>query len=270
MRLNLIALFNLIWFVVAAFPFVGHAAPQIVALIATETPLPLNCSAGVCTVEVSGACLQEHRKAPTTGTAYRAAKGAGLTLVVESRSGETRTMAVEELVEIRSLRLFNSMSITLPQQLVNNLGEDIVSASLSVAPMTSLLPVAEAGDPDPLTEKEIRETTGRLRATAENAIGHDKANVKATRILSHFVNSLPADNSVGAEGLADLYNQEIVRKTATEVPAAEKLVTRALESCRKKLRVEHTPHLRACLSSEHDILNSNTTQDVWRSLRPSG
>ena len=270
MRLNLISLFAMVWFLVAAFPLAGHTAPQILALVATDAPLPLHCSAGMCKVEVSGVCLQEHRKAPEAGTAYRVTNEAGLTLVVQDGKGRTRAMAVDKLVQIRSLRLFNSLSISLPHELIENLGEDIVSASLSVAPMTTLLPEAEAGDPNPLSEKEIRETTGRLRALAEDAIGHDQVNLQATRILNHMINRLPADTPVGAEGLANLRDHKMIAKAAAEMPKAAKLINRALDGCREKLRVERTPHLRACLSNEHDILNSNTTQNVWRSLRPSG
>jgi len=188
---------------------------------------------------------------------------------VQGRDGNTQTMAVDELVEIRSLRLFNSLSISLPERLVQALSEDVVLASLSVAPLTSLLPVTEVGDPSPLSKNEIREYTGRLRTLAESAFSRDKANLDATRILNHMVNRLPADIPVGAEGIATIFGKTMIEKTAAEMPSVAKLVTRALDTCREKLRVERTPHLRACISNQHDILNSNTTQNVWRSLRPS-
>ena len=270
MRLKFFSAIALIWSFVVAFPFAGFAAPQILGLVATVTPLPLRCVEGVCSVEVSGVCLQEHREAPDSGTAYRVAEGSKLTLVVQGRDGVTQTIGVNEFVEIRSLRLFNSLSISLPERLVQDLSEDVVLASLSIAPLTSLLPVPEVDDPSPLSESEIREYTGRLRALAEGAIGLDKANLNATRVLNQMVNRLPADIPVGAEGIAGLLDHTMSRKTAVETPSVARLVTRALDTCREKLRVERTPHLRACISNQHDILNSNTTQDVWRSLRPSG
>ena len=269
MRTKLISIFAFILSVVAAFPFAGNAAPQILGLVATATPLPLRCVEGVCSVEISGVCLQEHRPAPVTGTAYRAVKGSELTLVVQNRDGVKQTMAVAELVEIRSLRIFNSVSVSLPEHVVQKLSGDVVQASLSVGPLTSVLPVAEADDENPLSEAEIRDYTGPLRAVAETAIGRDKANLTATRILNHMVNRLPADTSFGAARIATVRDQTMSRKTAAEMPAVARLVTRALDTCREKLRVERTPHLRACIANQHDILNSNTTQNVWRSLRPS-
>ncbi len=268
MRAKLMSAFAFFLSVVAAFPLTGHAAPQILGLVATATPLPFSCVDGVCSVEVSGVCLQEHRPAPVTGTAYRAVKGSELTLVVQNRDGVKQTMAVAELVEIRSLRVFSSVSVSLPEHVVQKLSGVGVQAFLSVGPLTSVLPVAEAGDENPLSEKEIRDYTGPLRRVAENAIGRDNANLTATRILNHLVNRLPADPSFGAERLAAVRDQTMSRKTAAEMPAVARLVTRALDTCREKLRVEATPHLRACIANQHDILNSNTTQAVWRSLRP--
>ncbi len=269
MRTKLISMFAFILSVVAVFPFAGKAAPQILGLVATTTPLPLSCVKGVCSVEISGVCLQEHRPAPVTGTAYRAVKGSELTLVVQNRDGVKQTMAVAELVEIRSLRVFSSVSVSLPEQIVQELSGDVVVASLSVGPLTSVLPVAEAGDENPLSEKEIHDYTGPLRAIAENAIGRDNANLTATRILNQMVNRLPADTSFGAERIATVRDQTMSKKTVAERPAVARLVTRALDTCREKLRVEATPHLRSCIANQHDILNSNTTQNVWRRLRPS-
>jgi hypothetical protein len=268
MRIKFIPVFAIIWFFVAAFPFAANAAPQILGLVATATPLPLSCVEGVCSVEVSGVCLQEHRQAPATGTVYRVANGSKLTLIVQSRDGITQTMVVNELVEVRSLRVFSSLTISLPERLVQDLSKDVVLASLSVAPLTSLLPVPEVGDANPLTEKEIREYTGPLRTLAESALGHDKTNLNATSILNHMVNRLPANRPVGAEGIVKVLGQVMNKKTAAQMPSVARLVTRALDTCREKLRVERTPHLRACLSNQHDILNSNTTLNVWRSLRP--
>lgn len=261
MRAKNIPGFAFVLSVVAALPFAGQAAPQILGLVATLTPLPMSCDGEVCSVEVSGVCLQEHRPAPQAGTAYRVAQGSELTLVVPGLDGVRRTLPVADLVEIKSLRVFSSVAVSLPQSFVQKHGGDITRASLSVAPLTTLLPVPEAGDPAPLTAQEIREVTGPLRTVAERAIGHDTANLTATRVLNHMVNRLPADASVGATRIAGLRDQ-------ARGLEATGLVNRALDLCREKVRVAMSPHLRACLANQHDILNSNTTRIVWRSLRP--
>ena len=46
------------------------AAPQILAVAATELPLPLTCEAGECRVELTTICLQEERASPNPGAGY--------------------------------------------------------------------------------------------------------------------------------------------------------------------------------------------------------
>jgi len=268
MRLKQFPIIAVVLAAVAVFPLTANAAPQILGLVATTAPLPLQCIDGICSVEVSGVCLQEHRPAPVPGTAYRPAEGSALTLVVKDRHGASRTLAVAEQVAIRSARGFNSLKVSLPETVIRNMGGEIVQAALSVAPLTSLVPVVETGDPSPLTETEIRETTGRLREIAETAFGQDPANLSATRILNQMINQLPTDTAAGAERIAALRERTMAPVVAAERPRVAGLVNRALSTCREKLRVDRTPHLRACIANQHDILNSNTTQYVWRSLRP--
>lgn len=78
---------------IAALPAASQAAPQILGLIATATPLPLQCADGVCSVEVSGICLQENRPAPETGTAYKAVPGAAITLASRHDKGQSVAVA---------------------------------------------------------------------------------------------------------------------------------------------------------------------------------
>ena len=58
----------------------ASAAPQILGLLATNAPTPLTCNDGICSAQFSAFCLQQHRKSPTAGTAYRPAKRTALTL----------------------------------------------------------------------------------------------------------------------------------------------------------------------------------------------
>jgi hypothetical protein len=217
-------------FVVAAFPFAGHAAPQILGLVATATPVPLSCADGVCSVEVSGVCLQEHRAAPVTGTAYLPAEGADLTLVVRDETGAQRKIAVAHLVDIKSLRLFNSVSVSLPEDVIRGMGGDINTASLSIGPMTTLLPVAREGDPNPLSVKEIRDFTGQQRARAEQAIGRDGANRAATQVLNYIVNRLPADRPEGADRIAVLRDRSMgdasPTSTTSSIPTSRRMCGR--------------------------------------------
>lgn len=264
MRARLIPLFALIF--VTALPFGAPAAPQILGLVATAEPLALDCADGVCRVEVSSACLQKHRPVPQDGTAYRPADGADIGLIATGPDGRTVRIDAAALATIETLRGFNAVAISLPEPWVREqAGGD---AKLAVGALASAVPVPMPGDDAPLTAQEIAAYTGPLRAAAERAFAADAANLAATQVLNGMVNALPADNSLGASPIAGLRDKALGGAQLAAQPRAVPLVARALSVCKEKLRVERTPHLRACLSNQHDILNATMTQDVWQALKP--
>ena len=166
------------------------------------------------------------------------------------------------------MRLFASALVSLPEEVVRELGANTKEVGLVIGPLASAVPIVDADDATPLTEEEIRDYTGPLRKVAEDAMASDRDNLVATRVLNQMVNRLPASQSAGIEQYASL-RQQTMKGVAESRPKADYLVRRAFATCQEKLRVERTPHLRACLSSEHDILSTNITQDVWKSLKPT-
>lgn len=263
MRKNVISLFAAI-LAIAGLPAAGQAAPQILGLVATAAPLPLQCADGVCSVEVSGICLQEHRPAPETGTTYRAASGADITLM----PGNGQSVAVASKVEIVSLRSFSAVSVRLPESVVRDLVGDPSDASIAIGPLVSALPVAMQGDPNPLSEAEIQMVTGPLRSVAEQAASKDSVNMLATQSLIGMVNRLPHERTsrtVGAMHIAAM--RDVADSALRGSPAMAQLINNALDTCRVKLRYQMYPNLRACLGNKHDLLNAMTTQSVWRALQ---
>jgi hypothetical protein len=224
----------------------AHAAPQILGLVASAQPIPLTCEAGICRAEVSAVCLQQHRKSPAPGTAYLPAQGTEIALT----GAGGKSVPVQGLVKMTSVRGFTSVSVSMAEATV------------------SALPVAVPGDNNPLSEIEIARYTGPLRPSAEGAIRGD-GTLPASDILNQMINRLPHSRPVGAAeispALADVTGPNGLRSSETK-----RLLTRALDECRDQLRTERTPGLRSCLGNQHDILISDTTQKVWKALRPGG
>jgi len=254
----------------SALATTASAAPQILGLVATSAPLPLTCSDGTCSVEVSAVCLQEHRPVPASGTAYTLPNEADVTLTLTKPDGTKTKVLVGHLVSLTSLRTFTSVSISLPEDVMRGLGQNVQQASLTIGAMVSALPVPVPGDVSPLSQQEIKDYTGHLRGVAEGAMGRNHANLAATRALNQMINVLPTDESYSRAQVPGLRTSEILNNAVSEASGAAPLLNRALDTCSEKLRVERTPSLRACLANQHDNLNSNTTQAVWKSLRPGG
>ncbi len=247
--------------VVALSP--AQAAPQILGLIASATPIPMTCADGTCTAELSSVCLQQHRPTPAAGTVYRPAKNAEITLTVTGSNGIARRMPVAAMLDYVSVRQFSAVKVSLPEAAVRRLGSG--TAAISVAPMASVIPVAVAGDPTPLTAAEIARYTGPLRALAERAFERDSDRVNATRILNRMVNRLPERSNFGIEEVAPLWRQTVSRDISVET---RKFLDHAVENCRETLRTGVMSDLRSCLSYHHDYLSGENTNNGWQAMNP--
>jgi len=261
MRFKTLAFFAALPLTVVA-PLPAQAAPQILGLIASATPIPMTCADGTCTAELSSVCLQQHRLTPTTGTVYRPARDTLITLTVAGPNG-VRRMPVAATLSYVSLRQFSAVKVSLPEATVRRLGSG--AARLSVSPMASLIPVAIEGDPKPLSAGEIARYTGPLRALAERAFERDSDRVNATRILNQMVNRLPENSGAGIEEVVSLWKQTVSKDASAET---QTFLKRAVESCRETLRTGVQSTLQSCLSYQHDYLSGENTNNAWRAMNP--
>jgi len=144
----------------------AQAAPQALGLEASNgIPTPLRCEAGLCSGVVSSFCLQFGRPSPGPGSDYSLAEGGGITLVGQRANGSAIRLSADSLVTIRSRSGFSSVTISVPDSQLRTMG--VVKAAIEIAPLTSVLPVAIAGDSDPQTLAEIAYATGPQRRLAQ-------------------------------------------------------------------------------------------------------
>ena len=68
------------------------AAPQALALLASNGAVPLTCAGGACRTELSAFCLQQERAMPLPGTKYSVVDRDRLTLVVTAADGAERRL----------------------------------------------------------------------------------------------------------------------------------------------------------------------------------
>jgi hypothetical protein len=248
---------------IALLPAPAQAAPQILGLIASNEPVPMTCVGGTCTAELSSVCLQQHRPTPPTGTVYRPATRAHITLTVTGPNGVNHRLPVAAVLSFTSLRQFSAVKVSLPEATIRQFGSGV--AALSVGPMASVIPVAIEGDSNPQSADEIARYTGPLRALAEREFERDRDHVNATRILNQMVNRLPENSSAGIEKVASLWQQTVGTDVTDET---QKYLKRAVKDCRETLRTGVMSDLRSCLSYQHDYLSGENTNNAWRAMSP--
>ena len=260
---------------VLAAPSVS-AAPQILALMPTESARPLECEGETCRAEFSGICLQEERRVPNAGTAYellREGKAAGgPVLVLAMAGGKTKRLDMAEAqARFTSLRGQFAMAIEVPRAVLAVHGA--LSGAVAVEKTAFLSPVPVAGDDSPITLGEVRAVLGR-HVTMAAAFERDvAAGLATTRVVNALVNALPKakrpkreDELAAAEAILARY---AAGPDGPEKRAADDVAS-SVHTCdiQDVRRVYKT--IRTCLQVYHDNVMTGINTAYWKRVGKSG
>ncbi len=181
-----------------AFGSSAKAAPQILAVLATDTAIPFTCEDGLCSAELSTYCLQRDRPKPHAGSVYLPAEAKDFILGVKTASGKIRNLPSSPYVTFREARGFLTITAVIEARQLKRLGS--LDATIRIGEYASLIPVPEEGDPNPLTKKEIAYVTGSLRKHGQNIVDKDPQAFAArllTRVLNQMHDQGPAQPGLG-------------------------------------------------------------------------
>ncbi len=256
------SLFWLAAAMIVALPHQGAlAAPQILAVLATNDGISFACDDGVCEAGLSAYCLQRNRPAPEFGTEYAPAAPDTFTLVVMDATGGERRLPAAEYVVFFEDRGYTSVSARLSEARLAELGA--VRATIEVGADASLVPAPRAGDSDPLTDDEIAYTVGPLRALGTRIVD-DSAEAGAARLVATMINALPPTGRVGAERRAALWGDVPGADAAGATESAGLSRARSeFDWCLGAIAEPRVFSMRSCLETRHDQLMRELNVDFW-------
>lgn len=245
----------------AAHATPASAAPQILAALPVQSGIDLTCEDGLCAAQLTTYCLQRERPAPGMGTAYVPAKPEHFTLVLQGDNGnEVRVPAGEHMRFIEN-RGFMSVAASIETGRLRTLGAS--RARIVVWEGASLIPVAQAGDPDPLTPEEIAYVTDSLRDIGKGLVD-DTPEAGSAQLLAKLNAALPAEGAVGAGGFKAMWKQAIgddvpLPPGGPALSGAEK----AYDECMIGRPGYGYGSLKRCLEFKHDDLIRDLNIDYW-------
>ena len=246
-----------------------QAAPQVLGLVASIRPTPMQCTAAGCRADLSAFCLQQQRPDPGLGTAYLPAPNAPITLIVTAKSGEVRRLDGTRYLHFTDDRGFTSMTATLSPRDLG--GSDIASIAIEVGKDASLLPAPKAGDENPQLADELALATGANREKAELYFDRSGREADAIRLTNAMINNLAphkrtasdTDGSVLAKTLAQYQGAAVDRQGLDLAEGIHR------ECVFKTDVTHHVDSMRDCLEGSHDVLVTHTNIDFWNSLNGS-
>ena len=237
----------------------ADAAPQILALLATDEAVPLDCRDGACTAEFSGFCLQRKRPDPAPGTQYRAA-GGDMTLVVTDADGNVRRMPAGEHLSIETRRSYTAVRIGIARALLDEW--NAISVALEVGARVALVPVPDAVDPDPQTEADIALALGPQRALGDRILENSAVETGAVTLTNRMIGALPPART-DAQTRDSLWNRVVEPSAAAFPPASVERASSVYRRCLAKVEAGSFYTLRDCLEIGHDALMIELNLKYW-------
>lgn len=232
------------------------AAPQIMGLVATTEPVPMQCDGEECSALLSAFCLQEKRLPPDLESAYRPAGEGQVFLVVTAADGRTVRLPANGLIQFSSRYGYTAVEARL--SLERLAGVPPAALAVEVAPLAALIPVEKAGDPHPLTREEIAIATGPWRLAAEAVMEGNSDESDSVRTVMRLVNALPAAGDITPENREPLWERA--------GPGAPSRARQVFDACLRTVDQAISYPLRRCLEERHEEMQIKNTRLFWRSL----
>jgi hypothetical protein len=242
-------------------PLGAKAAPQVLAALSSEAGIPFTCDNTECRAELSTYCMLRNRPAPTLGKEYVPAAPDRFTLVVTDAEGRERSLPAADHLRFFESRGFMSVAAQISLAELDRLGA--VKAVVQVADNAALLPVPEANDPNPLTEKEIAYATGSLREQSAQLV-ETRVEAATARVLASVANHLPYGPEFDTGEIDNLVNDVVGRIPAGSAdlggiePARVKVRTCVGDIGNMLFRT-----MRRCVETKHDELIRELNVDYW-------
>ena len=239
------------------------AAPQILAVAATDLKLPVTCETGECTVELTTICLQEHRGSPNAGQGYYVHGETFFDLTGRNAAGQEISLAHLPL-EITAARGHNAVRLAFRETHLAKYGP--LEVSISVPENLSLVPLPVANDMRPQTEADIEIATGPLRKAATRLVDLDEDKRDAAELISQAINRLPWRGRASDEERATVRaSYDDITENSGFASSAKNNANAVIQKCYDRT-VAGSLSFRGCLGSWHDHLIGKLNTKYWKSL----
>ena len=236
--------------------------PQVLGLIATKQPTPLNCVDGTCTGFFSAFCMQEKRPKPTAGQQYDLAGAGDLTLVVHQEDGKTAKFSGTGLLDFTSDGEYTSVRVSLDQSRLAALNAK--SVSVIVPRQVALVPRLAEGMANAHVEEDLETATGPRRFAAEGFFERSNPRADAAVIMSRLINLLPPQGIAPASIRHKVWNKSVDQSLILDLaPEAVDNARDTYERCNHYADNGYKVRLRGCLEKTHDELLKSLNKDYW-------
>ena len=243
----------------------ARAEPQMLGVVQTASAVPLHCTNGNCTAELSSICLHEQRATPTKGHPYTAFNADAITVTGTRADGSNISLRAADVLKFAASRGFHTVRVDVPDAVRKAHG--LVALAVKVEAPLTLVPgkTTDASD-DPLTDSDIALGAGPMRATASAIVDRNTDTMHAGQILARMIDALPRHGRAATDARAGLWETTAV----SHVPSHSKIGVHKARStynrCYRQTRIGDK-NLRGCLAEAHDGLVLELNETYWDAVK---
>lgn len=232
-------------------PATALAAPQVLALLATDGPLALSCDDQRCVAELPSLCLQPERRAPEAGRVYRAVDDGALRLTGTAADGTPRTLGLPAEARLSALRTHVAVALSVPRAWVE---ENFATLEgVRVETVLPLAPEPAVDDTRPVTAAELALATSELVVVAQTVFHESPESVVAARIAGRMINAMGPDDQPDDAALASMWREAGGSLAASDTDADHLARARFdYDFCRSSAASGLTASMKACFQAQHD------------------
>ena len=243
----------------------AHAAPQLLGVIASASPIKLHCSDGVCRTELSTFCLQAERETPGRYQSYAPVDMRPFTLIARDQSGAQVRVAMTE-GRFRSERGYTAALVSFDTAKLQSRG--LTPVALDVAAGGILVPVPEQGDPNPISDNEVRRAVAELHPTADRVFKEHAKDFEAVRLVYRLINETPETGRMAREDRENLWDRTFGESPRESVGAGAHRAADVLGYCQYRSKQGRFFSVRRCLEQRLDGMLMDINSEYWRAVQP--
>jgi hypothetical protein len=244
----------------------AQAEPQMLGVIVTATPVPLQCAGGECSAELTSICLHQARATPIRGYPYTAFDADAIAVTAREASGRTVSLPAGEVLRFAAARGFSTVRVSLAADVLAARGLHDVAVRVE-RPLT-LVPAAEPGpgDTDPLTETDVALGAGPLRTAAKAIVDRDTDTMHASQVLARMIDALPKWGRAETGGRAALWETAAAAHASSYSRTGVHRARTAYNRCYRTTRIGDKT-LRGCLAEGHDDFVRDLNVRYWDAVK---
>lgn len=263
MRSTKIALTALI----VAFGFIpaAQAAPQLLGVVASSTPLRLHCEGDTCRTEISTICLQAHRDTPERNQSYTAHDISAFSLRMVKANHDEISIPLSK-GSFTSTRGYTAVEVLIDVASYSARGFEPIS--LSVAKNGMLIPVVVADDSDPITTDEIQHALATLKPAAEDVFKTHSPEYEAIRLVNRLLNETPIKGRMAKADREQLWDNTFGESARESSGVGAHRAADIVGYCQYRTNKGKFFSVRRCLEQRLDGMLMDINTKYWRAVQP--